>query len=54
LKGKKVADLSGAFAYRVVAKRADITGERRAKFDLPKINHPDPDKLPNPEPPKKL
>jgi len=39
---------SAAFGWRVVAKRADIKGERLAKFDLPKINHPDPDKLPKP------
>jgi hypothetical protein len=42
---------SAVFGWRAVAKRADIKGERLAKFDLPKINHPDPDKLPNPEPP---
>src|SRR5205823_1280891 len=43
----------GAFSYRVVARRADIKGERLAKFDLPKINIPDESKLPKPEPPKK-
>lgn len=43
----------GTFSCRVVAKRADITGERLARFEMPKINRPDPDKLPKPEPPKK-
>ena len=43
---------SGTVSYRVVAKRADIKGERLAMFTLPKINHPDPDKLPKPEPPR--
>jgi hypothetical protein len=38
----------GSFSWRVVAKRKDIKGERLAKFDLPKINHPDPAKLPKP------
>jgi len=37
---------SGTFSWRVMAKRKDIEGKRLAKFDLPKINHPDPDKLP--------
>jgi len=42
----------------VVAKRKDIKGEWSAKFALPKINQPDPDKLPilssgHPEPPRK-
>jgi hypothetical protein len=54
------ASVSGAFSYRVVAKRADIKGERLAKFNLPKINFPDPAKLPKagaapattPKPPK--
>ena len=44
---------SGTFSYRVVAKRKDIAGERLAKFTLPKIKTPDPDKLLKPEPPKK-
>ena len=47
------ASASGTFSYRVVARRKDIKAERLAKFDLPKINHPDPDKLPKPEPPRK-
>jgi hypothetical protein len=47
------AAASGTVGWRVVARRADIKGERLAKFDLPKINHPDPDGLPNPVPPKK-
>jgi hypothetical protein len=42
----------GAFSYRVVAKRADIKGERLAKFNLMKINIPDESKLQRPEPPK--
>jgi hypothetical protein len=55
LKGKKVTDLAGTFSWRVVARRKDIAGERLAKFDPPKINTPDPDKLPTPPaPPKKL
>jgi hypothetical protein len=41
---------SGAFSYRVVARRADIKGERLAKFDLPKIHIPDESKLPKPAP----
>ena len=45
LKGKKAADLTGTFSWRVVAKRKDIVGERLAKWEMPKINHPDPDKL---------
>jgi len=40
-----------SFAWRVVAKRKDIKAERLARVDLPKINHPDPAKLPKPEPP---
>jgi len=39
------------FSWRGMAKRKDITGERLAKFDLPKINHPDPSNLPKPRPP---
>jgi len=51
-------DASAAFGWRVVTKRKDITGDRLAKFAVPKINHPDPDILPTlpsgrPEPPKK-
>ncbi|MHB8645969.1 MAG: hypothetical protein ACYDAR_09310 [Thermomicrobiales bacterium] len=41
------------FSWRVVAKRKDIKGERLPKVTLPKINTPDPNKLPKPEPPKK-
>jgi hypothetical protein len=44
---------SGAFSYRVVARRADITGERLAKFDLPKIHIPDESKLIRPDPLRK-
>jgi len=36
------------FSWRVVAKRKDIVGKRLAKVDLPKINTPDPNKLPKP------
>src|SRR5207237_10678201 len=46
------AAASGSFSWRVVAKRADITGERLAKFEVLKINHPDPDKLPKPISPR--
>lgn len=48
--GTGSAGASGAFAYRVVAKRKDIKAPRLAKFALPKINHPDPDKLLKPAP----
>src|SRR4051794_32904808 len=45
---------SGTFSYRIVAKRADIKGERLARFEMPKINHPDPNTLPRPVTPAKL
>ncbi|MHB8647672.1 MAG: hypothetical protein ACYDAR_17975 [Thermomicrobiales bacterium] len=44
---------STLISWRVVGKRADIKGERLPRVTLPKINHPDPDKLPKPQPPKK-
>jgi hypothetical protein len=44
---------SGTFSYRVVAKRADIKGERLARFEMPKIHIPDESKLITPAPPKK-
>jgi hypothetical protein len=46
-----VSGVSGTFSWRVVAKRKDITVERLAKFNLPKINHPDPNKLARPSAP---
>lgn len=46
LKGKKVADLTGTFSWRVVAKRKDIAGQRLARFNVPKIRTPDPAQLP--------
>ncbi len=51
--GTGTGSASGLFSYRVVAKRKDITGERLAKWEMPKINHPDPDKLAKPELPTK-
>jgi hypothetical protein len=42
-----------SFRYRIVAKRVDITGERLAKFSMPKIKIPDESKFPKPEPPTK-
>lgn len=44
--------VGGTFSWRVVARRKDITGERLAKFALPKINYPDPEKLPKPSAPR--
>ncbi len=44
---------SSAFAWRAVAKRKDNPGKRLERFALPKINAPDPDKLPKPVLPKK-
>ena len=38
LKGKKAADLSGTFDWRLVAKRADVKAERLAKIVLPTLN----------------
>lgn len=38
LKGKAAADLSGTFDWRLVAKRADIKGERLAKTEVPTLN----------------
>jgi hypothetical protein len=35
LQGRKTCDLSGAFGWRVVAKRKDIAGERLAKVTMP-------------------
>ena len=34
-KGKSAASVAGTFSWRVVAKRADIKGERLAKFTMP-------------------
>ena len=49
---RKGGTSSQTFSYRVVAKRADIKGERLAKFEMPKIKIPDESKLQRPEPPK--
>jgi hypothetical protein len=35
LKGKKASDLSGAFSWRVVAKRNDIKGDRLPVWEMP-------------------
>jgi hypothetical protein len=35
LKGKNRSDLSGAFSWRIVAKRKDIKGERFARVTIP-------------------
>lgn len=37
LKGKKASDLNGQFDWRLVAKRADIKGERLAKVHVPEL-----------------
>jgi hypothetical protein len=48
----ETAGAAGTFSYRVVARRADIKGERLAKFDPPKIHIPDESKLQSPALPK--
>ncbi|MHB8647310.1 MAG: hypothetical protein ACYDAR_16100 [Thermomicrobiales bacterium] len=47
-RGVAVSALAGTFSWRVVGKRKDIAGTRLPRVTLPKINHPDPDKLPKP------
>lgn len=49
LKGKAATDLNGTFSWRLVAKRADISGERLAKTEIPHLNVPKP---PQPKTPK--
>jgi hypothetical protein len=50
-KGKKASDLNGTFSYRIVAKRADITGERLATFTMPpKLVVPEPPDAPRMSP----
>ncbi|MHB8645480.1 MAG: hypothetical protein ACYDAR_06805 [Thermomicrobiales bacterium] len=48
VKGTANAVGGQTFSWRVVGKRKDIAGTRLPKVELPKINHPDPDKLPKP------
>ncbi|MGI8857334.1 MAG: hypothetical protein ACR2JW_16445 [Thermomicrobiales bacterium] len=54
-KGKKAADLSGTFSWRVVGKRSDTKLERLAKYTMPTITLPDKPlfDLTPPAPPKK-
>jgi hypothetical protein len=47
------AGASGAFGWRLVAKRKDITVERLAKFELPKIRLPKLEEMPPPPAPPK-
>ncbi|MHB8645976.1 MAG: hypothetical protein ACYDAR_09345 [Thermomicrobiales bacterium] len=58
VRAKNGAGASGMFSYRVVAKRKDITPQRLAKIDLPKVKATlpkisPPPKLPEPLPPPK-
>jgi hypothetical protein len=52
-KGTKAADLSGTFSWRVVAKRADIAGERLPVWEMPTMVVPKPEPHPAPVPGKK-
>jgi hypothetical protein len=49
LKGKKAADLSGTFSYRIVAKRNDIAGERLPLWEMPTAPAIPPPPAPLPE-----
>jgi hypothetical protein len=55
LKGKKVSDLNGTFSWRVVAKRADIKGERLPIWQMPTpaFTKPEPPPPAPPPPPTK-
>jgi hypothetical protein len=55
LKGRALADLTGGFSWRVVAKRKDIDGERLATVVIPTeptLPEPPPPAPPMPEMPR--